>query len=154
MHRIFIRLTHTHKLLPTFKKNFQLPISSMCLFTALNSTASAHPGLGRWFRARPVGSEPTQLGPQTLDLFQPWLLAKPRKAALPEVLRQLPWQLGQTIPPSGHSTTEGRSLVLSRLLCVYSPVVKERCPSRQRWDQISDSHTRRHQIRVAPVSDL
>lgn len=31
-----------------------------------------------------------------------------------QVLRQLPWQLGQTIRPSGRSTTDDRALVLSR----------------------------------------
>lgn len=50
---------------------------------------------------------------------------------------QLPWQLGQTIPRGSHSTTQGRAFILS-----CSLLVKKGALQQQRWDQISDSHTR------------
>lgn len=56
------------------------------------------------------------------------------KAALPEVLPQLPWQLGQTIPASGRfDKLEGR------VLPVFSSGLRS-CTSTQLWDQISGPH--------------
>ncbi len=41
------------------------------------------------------------------------------------LLRQLPWQLGQTIPQSGHLTTEGGATLSLYLLCFHSLVVQK-----------------------------
>lgn len=88
-------------------------------------TSQPHTGLSCWFvslrcvklNGCRVQLYPTRHGPDSRPASAPaplwWILTKHREAALPEVLWQLPWQLGQTIPLCSHWTTEGRALSLS-----------------------------------------
>lgn len=65
------------------------------------------PKLGFW-RIRMLAGCDDEVHFRLQTYFSLCSSSKHRKATIPE-LQQLPWQLGQTIPPSCHLTREGRA---------------------------------------------